>query len=139
MQLLENRYEKTLLLQLPPKSRDVAETLLNHYSLAELLSMWQKNIPDEALLNEHQAPHEEWYAILNATILAKTTYFLANSHFTKAEILYLIKAACGSAGLSLTKHSLKEAIQLSQSNFPVLHEWLLEFSLLLKRIKDTSN
>lgn len=132
MQLLENKYEKTLLLQLSPKARDVAEGLLNSLSLAELLSMWQKNIPDETLLNEHQVPNKEWYAILNATILAKTTYFLANPRFTKAEILYLIKAACGSAGLSLTKHSLKEAIQLSQSNFPVLHEWLLEFSLLLK-------
>ena len=132
MQLLENKYEKTLLLQLSPKARDVAEGLLNSLSLAELLSMWQKNTPDEALLNKHQVPHKEWYAILNATILAKTTYFLANPRFTKAEIFYLIKAACGSAGHSLTKHSLKEAIQLSQPNFPVLHEWLLEYSILLK-------
>jgi len=131
MQLLENRYEKALLLQLPPKARDVAEVLLNTLSLAELLSMWQQNTPDKMLLNEHQVPHKEWYAILNATVLAKSTYFLANAQFTKEEALYLIKAACGSAGLSLTKHSLKEAVQLSLSDFPVLHEWLLEFSLLL--------
>ena len=134
MQLLENTYEKTLLLQLSPRARDLAEELLNALSLAELLSMWQKNIPDEALLNEHQVPNTEWYAILNATILAKTTYFLANPRFTKAETLYLIKAACASAGFPLTKHALKEVTQLSQPNFPVLHEWLLEFSLLLKNL-----
>jgi len=127
MQLLENRYEKALLLQLPPKARDVAETLLNTLPLAEILSIWQQNTPDKILLNEYQVPHKEWYAILNATVLAKSTYFLANSQFTNAEALYLIKAACGSAGLSLTKHALKEVIQLSQFDFPVLHEWLLSF------------
>ena len=132
MQLFENRYEKTLLLQLSPKARDVAEALLNTKSLAELLSIWQQNTIDEALLEEYQATNEHCYPILNATVLAKTTYFLANPNFTQEEVLYLIKAASASAGISLTKHSLKEVIQLRQSDFPVLHEWLLEFSRLLR-------
>ena len=132
MQSLEDRYEKTLLLKLPPKARDVAEVLLKTKSLADLLSMWQENRIDACLLDEFQVTSEHCYAILNATILAKTTCFLANPNFTQKELLYLIKAASASAGLSLKKHDLKEVIQLSRTEFPVLHEWLLDFSQRLK-------
>lgn len=132
MQSLEYRYEKTLLLKLPPKARDIAEELLKTQSLAELLVMWQTNTVDSKLLVEFQVTSEHSYAILNAAILAKTTYFLANPNFSQKEALYLIKAASASAGLSLKKHDLKEVIQLSRIEFPVLHEWLLDFYPLLK-------
>jgi len=132
MQSLEDRYEKTLLLKLPPKARDVAEVLLKTKSLADLLAMWQENAISEHLLSEFQVSSEYSYAILNAAILAKTTYFLANPNFSQEEALYLIKAACASAGLSLKKHDLNDVIQLSRTEFPVLHEWLLDFSRLLK-------
>ena len=128
MQSLENKYEKTLLLQLSPKARDAAENLLNTLPLAELLVLWQQHSPDEQILQKYNASNEEWYAILNATILAKVTYFLINPNFTKAEVLYLVTIATASAGYPLTKHSLSEIIQLSQSELPVLHEWLLTFS-----------
>ncbi len=132
MQSLEDRYEKTLLLKLSPKARDVAVTLLKTKSLAELLTMWQENTIDALLLGEFQVSEEHSYAILNAAILAKTTCFLANPNFTQEETLYLIKAASASAGLSLKKHALKDVIQLSRVDFPVLHEWLLDFSVLIK-------
>ena len=132
MQSFDDRYEKTLLLKLPPKARDVAEVLLKTKSLAELLAMWQESAIDLNLLNQFQVPTEYSYSILNAVILAKTTYFSANPNFSQEEILYLIKAASACAGMSLKKHSLKEIIQLSQVDFPVFHEWLLDFSRLLK-------
>lgn len=132
MPSLEDRYEKTLLLKLPPKARDIAEILLKTKSLAELLSMWHERCIDADLLDEFQVASEHSYVILNATILAKTTCFLANPNFTQKELLYLIKAASASAGLSLKKYDLKEVIQLSRTEFPVLHEWLLDLSRLLK-------
>lgn len=132
MQPLDDRYEKALLLKLPLKARDVAEELLKTKSLAELLSMWQQNTIDLNLLNTFQTSSEHNYSILNAAILAKTTYFLANPSFTQKEVLYLIKAASASAGMSLKKNSLKEIIQLSRIDFPDFHQWLLNFSRLLK-------
>lgn len=132
MQSLDDQYEKTLLLKLPLKARDIAEELLKTKSLAELLTMWQQNTINIDLLDEFQVTHENTYPILNAAILAKTTYFLANPNLTQQEILYLIKAASASAGISLKKYDLKEIIQLSRIDFPVLHEWLLDFSRLLK-------
>ena len=94
--------------------------------------MWQKNTIDLNLLDAFQVSNDHCYLILNATILAKTTYFLANPNFTQKEALYLIKAASASAGMSLKKHTLKEIIQLSRIDFPDFHEWLLHFSPLLK-------
>ncbi len=132
MHPLEQKYEQTLLLQLPPQNRDIANRLLEQYSLAELLSMWQQYPPEQALLDTHNTSENDWYPILTAAILAKTTCFIENPHFTQPERLYLIKAACGSAGLPLTKYSLKEVIHLSQNRFPVLHEWLLRLSNQLK-------
>lgn len=130
MQSLEDKYEKALLLQLPPKARDVANNLLNVKTLAELLELWQITSPDNALLGQYKIASQDWYPVINATILAKTTYFSPNPDFTQEERLYLIKAACASAGFPLTKHSLKDVITLSQTDFPVLKEWLLNFSKL---------
>ncbi len=136
MQLLENNYEKKLLLQLPPKARDVAETLLSSYSLAELLALWQQDQPDEKSLQRKQEIEvKDWYPILNAVILAKTTYFFINPDFTQDEVLYLIKAACASAGFPLTQYSLSEAIRLSEADFPVLNEWLVSMAKTLKSVK----
>lgn len=133
MQLFENRYENALLLKLPPKARDLAENLLALKPLNELLELSQKNKPDTELLATHGVPHEYWQPILNATILAKTTSFLANSNFNQEEVLYLIKAATASAGMPLNKYTLRDVIELSKADLPILNLWLKEFAKLLKK------
>jgi len=138
MQLLENRYEKALLLQLPPKARDIAENWLAQKPLNELLELSQKNKPNTELLEAYDVPDEYWQPIINATVLAKTTYFLANSNFSQEEILYLIKSATASAGMPLGEYTLGEVIKLSKADLPILNLWLMEFAQLLKAVRQSS-
>ena len=138
MQLIENKYETALLRQLPPHARDIAEHLLTIKPLHVLLTLWQENTPDIELLNKHHVPIEYWSDILNATILAKTTYFFENSNFSEKEILYLLKVACASAGMPLKAYSLKEIIEMSKHEMPVFHEWLIGFAQLLKQAHQPS-
>ncbi len=133
MQLIENKYETALLLQLPPNARDIAEYLLTVKPLGVLLTMWQENIPDVDLLSQHHVASTLWEAILKATILAKITYFFENPNFNEAEILYLLKAACASAGMPLKAYSLGEVIEMSQKEMPIFHQWLVGFARLLKQ------
>ncbi|WP_029406507.1 hypothetical protein [Thiomicrorhabdus sp. Milos-T2] len=133
MHLLENKYETAGLLKLPPHARDIAEHLLTLTPLNQLLLMQQANDPDTALLNEHHVPITLWPDILNATLLAKTTYFLPNPNFNKEELLYLMKAACSSIGLPLNVYSVKEVIEMSAEEYPVFSEWLNTFAKQLKK------
>lgn len=132
MQLIENGYENALLLKLPPNARDIAERFLTFKPLHELLIMWQENRPDLELLNEHRVANQHWEAILKATLLAKTTYFLENANFNEAEILYLLKIACASAGLPLKAYNLTEVMALSKDEMPIFHNWVKRFAQRLK-------
>ncbi|BCN92324.1 hypothetical protein THMIRHAM_01090 [Thiomicrorhabdus immobilis] len=133
MHLIENKYETAGLLKLPPHARDIAEHLLTLTPLNELLLMWQADEPNQDLLHEHRVPEKLWPEIINATLLAKTTYFLPNPNFTKEELLYLMKAACSSIGLPLNLYSVKEVIEMSREEYPIFSEWLKTFANLLKQ------
>jgi hypothetical protein len=134
MQLIENKYETALLMKLPPNARDIAEHLLTVKPLDVLLTMWLQNEPDLNLLSQHHVTSLLWEDILKATILAKITYFFENPNFSEEEILYLLKAACASAGYPLKAYSLAEVIEMSENEMPIFHQWLLQFSHLLKQV-----
>ncbi len=134
MQLIENKYESAGLLKLPPHARDVAEHLLTVTPLDQLLTLRQAENPDEALLRDFNAPARLWNDILDATLLAKTTYFLSNPNFTKEELLYLMKIACSSIKRPLNIYSVKEVIEMSKEDYPVFAEWLTQFAKQLKSL-----
>jgi len=133
MHLIENKYETAGLLKLPPHARDIAEHLLTITPLHELLLIWQDGTPNKDLLHRHHVPESLWEEIINATLLAKTTYFLPNPNFTKEELLYLMKAACSSIKLPLNAYSVKEVIEMSQEGYPVFNSWLTSFAKQLKQ------
>ncbi|MDX1353214.1 MAG: hypothetical protein R3254_09390 [Thiomicrorhabdus sp.] len=135
MHLIENKYETASLLKLPPHARDVGEYLLTITPLNKLLHLWQEKQPDLELLHFYKVPESYWNEILDATLLAKTTYFLPNDKFTKEELLYLMKAACESIHLPLSSYSVKEVIEMSEEEYPVFSEWLRLFANLLKEKK----
>ena len=135
MHLIENKYETAGLLKLPPHARDVGEHLLTITPFNELLSLWQAKQPDKELLHLYKVPEAYWNEILDATLLAKTTYFLPNDHFTKEELLYLMKAACESIHLPLSLYSVKEVIKMCEDEYPVLSEWLTLFAERLRAKK----
>lgn len=131
MQLTENRYENKLLLDLPPNARDIAEEFLSETNLTELLRMQAENEPDMDLLKQHHVSAKLWQNILQATLLAKTTYFLPSPTLEQQELLYLVKVACKNAGFSLTKTPLPEIIEKTSFEMPVLHDWLKNMAQLL--------
>ena len=133
MHLIENKYETAGLLKLPPHARDIAEHLLTITPLHELLLIWKDGTPNKDLLHQHHVPESFWGEILNATLLAKTTYFLPNPNFTKEELLYLMKAACSSIKRPLNTYSVKEVIEMSQEDYPVFSSWLTNFAKQLKQ------
>ena len=132
MHLIENKYETAGLLNLPPHARDIAEHLLTVTPLSDLLVLWQAKEPNRELLRLHKVPESFWNEILDATLLAKTTYFLPNEKFTKEEITYLMKAACESIQLPLNAYSVKDVIKMSKEDYPVFNEWLITFAKQLK-------
>ena len=132
MQLLENKYEKAGLLLLPPNARDVAEHLLTVMPLEKLLQMQQENQPDINLLKDFNVPKTLWLDILNATLLAKSTYFIINPKLCTEEIMYLMKVACNSIDRPLNIYSIKEVIEMSRDDYPIFTEWLAELGRLLK-------
>ncbi|WP_321325257.1 hypothetical protein [Thiomicrorhabdus sp.] len=136
MHLIENKYETAALLKLPPHARDIAEQLLTKTPLNELLILWQEKEPNLNLLAHHKVPVALWGEIIDATLLAKTTYFLPNEKLSKEEILYLIKAACHSINKPLSAYTIKDVIELSQEEYPVLSQWLADFAKLLKQKKE---
>ncbi|WP_040727017.1 hypothetical protein [Thiomicrorhabdus sp. Kp2] len=132
MHLIENKYETAGLLKLPPHARDIGEYLLTIIPLNELLILWQAKQPNRELLHFYKVPEVYWDEIIDATLLAKTTYFLPNDNFTKEELLYLMKAACESIHLPLNAYSVKEVIKMSQDEYPIFSEWLTLFARQLK-------
>ena len=137
MNLIENKYETAGLWKLPPHARDVAEELLTVTPLDELLVIWQEQKPDHKLLQRFHAPVTLWPDILNATLLAKTTYFILNPDFTRQELLYLMKIACASVNRPLDTYSIKEVIEMSQEDYPIFVDWLTEFASQLKQLSKT--
>ena len=93
----------------------------------------ERGTPDKDLLHRHHVPESFWEEILNATLLAKATYFLTNPNFTKEELLYLMKAACSSIKLPLNAYSVKEVIEMSQEDYPIFSDWLTHFAKQLKQ------
>ncbi len=129
MNLIENDYEKALMLQLTPNARDLSEHLFSTCSLQQLLEMlYEKNLSDQ-----YMKPHlseELAQQILYATLLAKTTYFLPNPKMSKEECGYLITLACEVAGYTLKEYSLSEVITASKIEMPIFSDWLLAFEKL---------
>lgn len=140
MNLLENNFEQKLLLELPPHARDVAHDLLTTESLGGLLSLREKNEPDKARLKSKNVPENLWLSILNAAILAKSTYFLPNPKFSQEEILFLIKAACSSINYPIKQATLMDLIEYTrQQDMETLYQWLKDFSkLLIKQNQEKS-
>lgn len=132
MHLIENEFEQKLLHELPPHARDIGLDLLSTKSLGELLLMLGENSADKELLSVKKVPANLWEPILRATLLAKATYFLPNPKLSQEEVLFLIKAACMSAGYPLTGYSLADIIELSEEQMPVFHRWLLQLTKNLK-------
>jgi len=138
MELIENKYETAGLLMLPPHARDVAEHLLTITPLDKLVAMQQTLEPDQKLLKRFKAPESLWKDILNAALLAKATYFFVNPDFSKEELLYLMKAACLGIDKPLNVYSVKEVIEISGEDYPVLTEWLTEMAMQLKKLTKNS-
>lgn len=132
MPLIENIYENAALLKLPPNARDMAEHLLSVTPLSHLLLMLEQNTPDQALLYEHKVPESAWQDSVKAALLAKTTYFLLNEKFNKEELLYLIKTACLSVNRPLNVYSIKEVMDMSRTDYPILVQWLKTYIKALK-------
>lgn len=132
MELLESDYEQKLLLELPPHARDLANELLSTRSLGELLSLREQPEPDQALLASKHVHERHWYDMMNAAVLAKTTYFLPNPKFNQKEIYYLIKVASSCIRYPLKQGNLKDLIDFTETqDMPVLTNWLENFSQLL--------
>ncbi|MDG4813593.1 hypothetical protein P8629_11290 [Hydrogenovibrio sp. 3SP14C1] len=132
MHLIENEFEQKLLHELPPHARDIGVDLLSTRSLGDLLLMLDENQVDKELLSVKKVPSNLWEPILRAALLAKTTYFLPDSELSQEEVLFLIKAACMSAGYPLTDYSLANIIELTEEDMPVFHRWLLQLTKNLK-------
>lgn len=135
MHLIENEFEQKLLHELPPHARDIGLDLVSTRSLGELLVMLGENQVDKELLSVKRVPSSLWEPILRAALLAKTTYFLPNPELSREEILFLIKAACMSAGYPLSEYSLADLIELTEDEMPVFHRWLLQLTKNLQEKK----
>ncbi len=134
MELIENKYEMAGLMMLPPHARDVADHLLTVTPLNKLMEMREQNQPDTNLLKQFNAPAKLWLEILNAALLAKTTYFLDNPYFTEEELLFLIKTACSSINMPLEVYSIKDVLEMSAEDYPVFCDWLKELTKHLKNM-----
>lgn len=132
MSLTENTYEKKLLLDLPPKARDIALDLFSRSSLTDLLSLIFSNRVNSKLLAENQLPEYYWVAILKAATLAKVTYFLPNKQYQKNEILYLLKVSCLCIDYNATPITFIGVLEATkQEDMPELTRWLEQLSGLL--------
>ncbi|MBD3611759.1 MAG: hypothetical protein HUJ13_05010 [Hydrogenovibrio crunogenus] len=128
MHLIENEFEQKLLHELPPHARDIGLDLVSTRSLGELLVMLDENQVDKELLAVKKVPSTMWEPILRAALLAKATYFLPNPELSQEEMLFLLKAACMSAGYPLSEYSLADLIELTEDEMPVFHRWLLQLT-----------
>lgn len=141
MQFTEQPYERKALLDLPPNARDLAELLLNRYSLKQLLALQAAKMPPQfelKMIKEHRTELSYWPTILQATVLAKTTHFVASEALTQPHILYLLKLACANAGYALSKHSLVDVIEYTKQDMAVLNKWLITMRDLLLEKKKTA-
>lgn len=133
MHLIENKYETAGLLLLPPHARDIAEHLLTITPLSELLLMQHNQKPNHELLLRHKVPVEFWEEIIDATLLAKATYFLPNEKFSRDEILYLIKVGCLAVKMPLDTYSIKDVIDEKGEDYPIFIDWLKTLTKLLQK------
>ncbi|WP_024850090.1 hypothetical protein [Hydrogenovibrio kuenenii] len=132
MELLENDYEQKLLMDLPPNARDLAQELLSTRSLGELLSLRESANADKDLLASKHVSERYWSDLINAAILAKSTYFLPNPKFSQDEIYFLIRAASSTINYPIKQSALKDLINFAKTKeMPVLAKWLEQFSDLL--------
>lgn len=132
MHLIENNFEKKLLLDLPPHARDIAEEFLSEKSLGDLMRLIEVNTPDSYILNAKKVPELYWQDILKAALLAKTTYFFPNEKLSREEMLFLIKVICLSLDIPRQDIALKDIIELAKrEEMYVLSGWLNELSDLL--------
>lgn len=131
--MIENDYEDTLLLELPPHARDIALDFLSTRSLGQLLRMLHQNEPITAILSKKRVMKSLWKPILKAAVLAKTTYFIPNPEFSQKQMLFLLKSACLAADYPLSVYSLPEVMQITEKKMPIFHEWLSTFAEELVR------
>lgn len=136
--MIENDYEDKKLLDLPPNARDIALDFLGTRSLGQLLRMLHQNDPNMKILSEKHVAKNLWKPILEATILAKTTYFIPNPSFDQEQMSFLLKSACLAAGYPLSVYSLAEVLQITRKEMPIFHEWLSDFAEELIRRKMTA-
>lgn len=132
MELLENDYEQKLLMDLPPNARDLAQEMLSTRSLGDLLLLRENAEPDKEILASKHVLERYWSDLINATILAKTTYFLPNSKFSQDEVFFLIKVAASTVNYPIEQTSLKEFIEFAKAkDMLILANWLEDLSDLL--------
>ena len=132
MKPIENTFEEEPILALPPLAQRVAYDLFSTWSLPQLMEAWVEDKRPDDLLKMHNCPPRFWSDILSATFVAKTTYFLPNPDFQPKQISYLISLACAHLGYPLNEYSLAEVLGVSRVKYPVFHEWLRKFILLVK-------
>lgn len=132
MELLENDYEQKLLMDLPPNARDLAQELLSTRSLGELLSLRESAEIDKDLLASKRVSERYWSDLINAAILAKSTYFLPNPKFSQDEIYFLIRTASSTINYPIKQSALKDLIEFTKTKeMLVFANWLEQFSELL--------
>ncbi len=131
--MTENTYEQKLLLDLPPKARDLAVQLFSNTDLGDLLLMMHDPKLDLTRLKESSIPESEWVPILKAATLAKTTYFLPRNQFKQDEVLYLLKIVCLCIDYTITPINFMGVMAYSKDEMPILHDWLEELSTVLAK------
>ena len=126
MKPIENDFEEEPILALAPIAQKVAYDIFTTWPLPKMMEYWLENKPDKALLKFHGCPERFWKKALQAAFVAKTTYFLPNPKFSKAERDYLLSLACTHIGYPLTEYSLKDALYACREKYPIFSRWLLE-------------
>jgi hypothetical protein len=133
MNLVENKYEDKLLMDLPPNARDIALDLFARTPLGKLLQDLQMIKPNTELLAEHKVAESYWKPILQAATLAKITYFLPNGKYSQEEILYLLKVVCLCVDYPQKNISFYGVAFFIKTDMPTLHNWLNELSKLMRK------
>lgn len=91
--MIQHRFERSLLNLLPPNARKVADNLLTEYCLMGLLRLYEDGFIEKNLLQQHQVDERLWADILQASLLAKLTYFEASDLLTREQVYFLIETA----------------------------------------------
>jgi hypothetical protein len=125
--LIENEFEKALILRLSPNARDLAEYLFSTQPLKTLLEMRYKTGLQPELTEQYHLSERQALPLLNALLLAKATYFLPNPKFAASDYRYLIQLACESAGFDLNSTSVPEILASIKGELPIFHQWLSTF------------